>query len=128
MRYLLAAITLIISSVAFSAEFPVDLNVSYTLPTLYVDGTDIQPGDLASARIECNRHSGEVAVDELLDVSAELPGADISQLVTAAFDKPGTYTCRAYAITVDGTSSDASGEVSVKYTGKPQPPVNVRFN
>jgi hypothetical protein len=91
---------------------------------LYVDGSDIQDGDLASTRLTVDRHDGSRAVDTLI-ATVGLPGDRQCVTLVGDIPIPGTYTSFAYAITIDDTSSDASNAAVKKYTGKPNPPVNV---
>jgi hypothetical protein len=103
-------------------SYPVDISYCWNLPTAYTDGTLIEPGDLDSTRIVVNRHSGELVIDSQVAVGALLPGELQCHTFVGAISQPGTYTGMAYAMTVDGTSSDPSNTAEKKFTGKPLPP------
>ena len=115
------------SSFAIAANnFPEPITLSWTLADQYVDGTTIQPGDLASTRVTCSRHDGVEAFNEIVDLDAsDLPGDSVSNIFPDSIPKPGTYTCFAFSVTIDGTESDASNAAIKKYTGKPNPPNNL---
>ncbi len=104
--------------------YPRDLTVCWTHPSLYVDESDIQDGDLATTRLTVDRHDGTRAVDTLIPVVG-LPGARQCTTLSGDIPKPGTYTTFAYAITIDDTSSDQSNASVKKYTGKPKPAENL---
>ena len=104
--------------------FPQDLSLSWTHPTQYTDLTPIEPGDLRGTLLQCSRN------DNTLIVNEEVPfGGPVEQSYTfvGVIPQPGTYTCIAFSITIDGVMSDASNEVVRKYTGKPLPPA-LRMN
>jgi hypothetical protein len=123
---ILIALTLLLMMAPASAQqdYPRDIAYCWTLPTQYVDGTDIQEGDLASTRIVTQRNDGTLILDELVPVGTLLPGAAQCQTFVGAVPQPGTYIGVAYAITIDDISSDASGAATKKFTGKPLPPQN----
>ncbi len=107
------------------SNYPRDIQLSWNWPTLYVDNTEIQDGDLASARLICTRHDSVVAFDTIIPIgNGVLPGERQTQIFVGDIPKPGTYSCVAFAITIDGTSSDSSEAVLKKFTGKPNPPNN----
>jgi hypothetical protein len=117
MRAILATTLLTFSAVAGAqAQYPLPLELQWQNPTLYVDGTDIGPEELRGTAFICSRHSGEEVINE------EIPSAGPGTVQSTVFQvsQPGTYTCYAYAITVDDIYSDASNPASKKYTGKPQ--------
>ena len=103
-------------------DYPRDISYCWTLPTQYVDGTDIQPGDLGNIRIVTSRNDGTSVLDELVPITTELPGEQMCKTFVDSIPQPGTYLGVAYAITIDAISSDPSNESSKKYTGKPLPP------
>jgi hypothetical protein len=114
---------MLLTSIAFgqAPNYPRDISLCWTHPTLYEDGTDIQPGDLGNTRLTLNRHDGT----QVMDVSVPMvgdPGTQQCSTQVGVIPQPGTYTALAYAITVDSISSDASNPASKKYTGKPLPP------
>jgi hypothetical protein len=118
-------LSLLLAPVAFAQQdYPRDITYCWTLPTQYVDGSDIQPGDLASTRIVTERNDGTPVLDELVAVGQLLPGENQCQTFVGVIPQPGTYNGVAYAITIDDISSDASGTAIKKYTGKPLPPQN----
>ena len=122
----LAFVLFLLAPVALAQQdYPRDIDYCWTLPTKYVDGTDIQPGDLASTRIVSVRQDNTVAIDELVPVGTVLPGERQCHTFAGSIPQPGTYTAVAYAITVDDISSDASAEAVKKFTGKPLPPVSL---
>ena len=123
MKYLAALMLLCCTFAYAQQDYPRSITLSWTNPVLYTTGETIQPGDLADTRLVCIRNSGETVLDELVPVSAGPGGPE--EATFTAIPNPGTYTCEAFAITIDGESSDASAAVSVKYTGKPNPPNNV---
>lgn len=105
------------------STYPRDITLSWNHPTLYVDGSDIQPGDLKGTKIVCSRHDGSVAINfEVPNVGN--PGDAQSYTFVGGILQPGTYTCNAFAVTVDDEQSDASNDAFIKYTGKPNPPEN----
>ena len=120
----LLLLTILFSAGAFAADYPRDIVYCWNLPTQYVDGSDILPGDLTDIRIVTVRQSGETIIDSLIPVGANLPGDRQCHTFTAAVPQPGTYTAVAYALTADDVS-DASGESVKRFTGKPLPPNSV---
>lgn len=116
---LLGSITL-----AQSPSYPRDVSLCWTHPTQYEDGTTIQDGDIAYTKLTGTRHSGEMVIDTDSAMTV-LPGAVQCQTLVGAVPQPGTYTFLAYTVTVDDISSDASNSTEKKYTGKPNPPVNL---
>lgn len=120
---------LLVASFAFAQQdFPKDIEYCWTLPTKYTDGSDIQPGDLANIRIFTQRQSGETVIDQLVSVGTLLPGDNQCHTFVGVIPQPGTYTAVAFAITVDGISSDPSGTATKKFTGKPNPPSSFSNN
>jgi hypothetical protein len=118
-------ILLLLPLVAFGQQvYPLDITLTWTNPSLYVDDTEIQAGDLAETRITCSRHSGETVLDATFPVTAG-PGGAESETIPGAIPQPGTYKCLAYSITVDNISSDASNPAERKYTGKPKEILNL---
>lgn len=126
MKNLLAVICILLISLSASAQttYPRDITLCWNHPTLYTDGSDIQPGDLSDTRLTIDRHDGTRIVDALIAVVG-LPGERQCSNLTGDVPKPGTYTSFAYAITIDDTSSDASNASVKKYTGKPNPDENL---
>lgn len=117
------AILLFMPTLAFAqSDYPRDITYCWTLPTEYVDGTLIEAGELATTRIAASRNSGESILDQLVPVGTTLPGERMCFTFVGAVPNPGTYVALAYAITVDGASSDASNTSTKKFTGKPLPP------
>lgn len=117
MRAILATTLLTFSAVVGAqTQYPLPLELQWQNPALYVDGTDIGPDELRGTAFICSRHSGEEVINE------EIPSAGPGTVQSTVFqvNQPGTYTCYAYAITVDDIYSDASNPASKKYTGKPQ--------
>ncbi len=107
-------------SCAFAQQdFPKDLTVSWTNPSLYTDDTLIEAGDLDAIRIEVYRQNDIVPV-----FTATIPdsgeGLPQSELFLAAIPQPGTYRIEEYAIVVGGVESDPSVPAFQKYTGKPR--------
>ncbi len=122
----LILLLLVFSVSAYGQDsYPRGVTLCWDHPLLYVDGTDIQPGDLADTRLTIDRHDGTRAVDTLVAVVG-LPGDSQCATLAAVIPKPGTYTAFAYAITIDGTSSDASNASVKRYTGKPLSPKNLK--
>ena len=128
MKMIIVSLLLLLFTVAAHAQqdYPRDIEYCWTLPTLYEDGSDIQPNDLASVRIVTVRNDGSQVIDYLVDVGTLLPGEAQCFNFVAAIPQPGTYTAVAYAVTVDGISSDASAAAVKKFTGKPLPPTDLR--
>jgi hypothetical protein len=124
--FLLALAIFLFATGAFAADYPRDIALTWTNPTLYDDDTPIQVGDLRGTRIICSRHSGEVVIDEEVPNLGD-PGNGEGNVFTAMIPRPGTYTCTAYAVTIDDTQSDASNSAAKKYTGKPKPPFNINI-
>ena len=125
-KILTSAVLLFTSMLAFSqSNYPRDIELSWTNPSNYVDGTSIQPGDLDFTRLVCDRHDGVNFIDQNIPLGADIPGGPSLVVLTGAVPKPGTYNCSAFSVTIDGTSSDASNVVAKKYTGKPVPPANL---
>lgn len=118
MKQIALALALIMSQgVTFAqTQYPLDMTLTWVNPDLYVDGTDIGPDELRGTALICARHSGEEVINE--EVASTGPGT--TQEATFQVSQPGTYTCYAYAITVDDIYSDASNPTQKKYTGKPQ--------
>ena len=121
-KILLASLLLLIASpISAQQDYPRDITLSWTNPTQYVDGSVIETGDLDSVRVECFRGSDTVAT-----FTATVPdtgeGAPQTETFVAVIPQPGTYSCVAYAIVIDGTESDPSNTTSRKYIGKPLPP------
>lgn len=126
LRNAVIAVVIVASSACWAQNsYPRPITLNWTLPTLYEDGQTIQPGDLADTRITCERHNGDLAFDILVPVGATLPGEAQSHTEPAGIPLSGTYTCLAYAITIDGVSSEASAPAVKKFTGKPNPPTNL---
>ena len=101
------------------SSYPRALTLCWEHPSLYVDGSEIQPGDLANTRLVVNRHDGANAFDVLVPMEG-LPGSTQCSTQTS-IPQPGTYTALAFSITIDDTSSDESNASVKKYTGKPLP-------
>jgi hypothetical protein len=123
-HYILALIALLFAGAAYAQQdYPRDITLTWTNADSYTDGTPILAGDLESVRVECFRNQ-----DTVPTVSRTVPdtgeGAAQTETFTGAIPSPGVYTCVAYSIVVGGAESDASGEASRKYTGKPLPPQN----
>lgn len=117
----LAALLFLASTVNAQQGYPRDITLSWVNPSQYVDGSTIEAGDLDSIRVECFRNNETVAT--FTDTRADTgEGAPQSETYAGVIPSPGTYSCVAYAIVVDGTESDASNNVSRKYIGKPLPP------
>ena len=103
------------------SDYPRDITLSWTNPSQYVDGSVIEAGDLDQIVIDCFRNNDTVpAFSQSVADSGE--GQPQSETFVAVVPSPGTYTCVAYAVVVDGTSSDASNPAVKKYIGKPMPP------
>jgi hypothetical protein len=124
MRILLAVLLLAFWAGAHAQQnYPRNITITYTQPTLYDDGTTIDAGELATNRFECSRHDATVVVAESRPVTA-LPGGSQSEAFTGVIPQPGTYTCFVWVSTVD-TESDASLPDDQKFTGKPLPVTDV---
>ena len=126
---LLLATLLLASNITFaqSPSYPRDITLCWNHPTHYVSidggvtpGELILDGDLAFTRLTIDRHDGVRSTDTQIVVIG-LPGERQCAPLTSEIPKPGKYTAFAYAITVDGTSSDASNASERRYTGKPFP-------
>lgn len=121
MRLLLAA-ALLLPAMAFAQQdYPRDITLSWTNPSLYEDGSAIEAGDLESIRVECFRGS-DITPAFTSAVPDTGEGLAQSETYVAVIPRPGTYTCFAYAIVVGGAESNPSNSVNRKYTGKPLPP------
>lgn len=116
MRAILAALLLFPFAALSQSQYPLLMELKWVNPTLYEDGTDIGPGELRGTALICSRHSGE----EITNVEVPSTGPGATQVVVINIEAPGTYTCYAYAITVDDIYSDASNAAEKKYTGKPR--------
>ena len=122
MKYVTLTLLMLLTSTAFAQqEYPRDITLSWTNPSLYVDGTPIQAGDLTQIRLECYRHDDAIT-PVFSNVEVAL-GEGVPQSVTylGVIPRPGTYTCYGYAAVADGTESDPSLPDAQKYLGKPQP-------
>ena len=114
-------LSLLLATVALGqSSYPRAMTLCWTHPLLYVDGSDIQPGDLANTRLVVDRHDGTNAFDVLIPMEG-LPGSTQCSTQSGSIPQPGTYTALAFSITIDDTSSDASNASVKKYTGKPLP-------
>lgn len=111
---------------AQSPSYPRDATLCWVHPTLYEDNTSIQDGDIAHTQLVGVRHSGETVIDFNAPMNVT-PGATQCQTLVGAIPQPGTYTFLAYTVTIDDISSDASNTAVKKYTGKPNPPLNLTF-
>jgi hypothetical protein len=118
------ALLLLALPVIAQQNYPRDLTLTYDQPTHYTDGTVIEAGELVSNRFNCARQDGTVVVDESRPVTVA-PGSTQSEVFGGVIPQPGTYTCYAYASTVDA-ESDASNAAFKKFTGKPLPPSNTQ--
>lgn len=114
-------ILLLLSSVAYSADYPRDVSVEWTNASEYVDGSLIQEGELEAVRIEIYRQQDAVPVF-VATVPVSGVGLAQSEVFAGAVQQPGTYLIYGYSI-AGGIESDPSNSVSRKYTGKPLPPV-----
>jgi len=124
LRFSIIAVLLLFATSAFAQQsYPRDITLSWENPSQYTDGSIIEAGDLDSIRVECFRGNDTVAtfVSTVPDTGE---GAPQSEVFAGVIPQPGTYTCIAYAIVVDGTESDPSNSVAKKYIGKPLPPQN----
>lgn len=122
----LVILILLFSSAAFAQQdYPRTLTLTLTQPTLYEDGTTIEPGELVNNRYNCARQDGTVILNETRPVTVD-PGQVQSETFVGVIPQPGTYTCYAYAATADA-ESDASNPAFKKYTGKPLPPNSVEI-
>lgn len=122
---LVSALVLVSFSFQASAQgsYPRDITLSWDWPTLYVDTTLIQPGDLRGGDVICFRNN-DLAVT-VFDVPVAITvalGSRESVTLVGLIPQPGTYHCFVTAVTVDGISSDLSNEATRKFTGKPLPP------
>lgn len=113
---------------AAQQDYPRDITLSWTNPSLNTDGSQIQPGELKEIRLKCDRHDGTNAFDILVPLTDQGPGDAMAQTVVGGIPQPGTYSCVGFAINIDDISSDASGVATRKYTGKPGPPENLVIN
>jgi hypothetical protein len=126
MKYIVSILLLVISFSANAQQnYPRDITLTLTQPTLYTDGTTIEPGELVNNRYNCARNDGTVVLNETRSVKVD-PGAQQSETFVGVIPQPGTYTCYAFAATAD-EESDASAPAFKKYTGKPTPPVQFTF-
>lgn len=122
MKALITIALLLLSSTALGQQnYPRDITLSWVNPSEYVDGSLIEAGDLDSIRVECFRASDTVPTFTST-VADSGEGAPQAETFTGVIPQPGTYTCVAYAIVVDGTESDPSNTALRKYIGKPLPP------
>jgi hypothetical protein len=121
MKAILITLALLLFSVTANAQqdYPRPITVSWTNPSLYVDGSTIEAGDLDNIRIEIYRQNDTIPV-----FTATIPdngeGAAQSELFADAIPQPGTYRIEGYAIVVGGAESDPSIPAFKKYTGKPR--------
>ena len=120
MRYLALLVLLLSFSADAQQSYPRDIELFLTWPSLYEDGSEIQDGDLVSARISCTRHDGVLAFETEMAISV-LPGETQGQVFSGDIPKPGKYSCWAFVVTIDGTESDISNVLVKPYTGKPNP-------
>ena len=121
MKYLFLLAGLLLASTASAQqEYPRDITLSWTNPSLYVDGTPIEAGDLTGIRLECYRHDDAITPVIAATEVALGEGAPQSVTYSGGIAKPGTYTCYGYAIVIGGIESDPSLPTSQKYVGKPQ--------
>mgnify|MGYP001820329325 CR=1 FL=1 len=109
------------ADVSAQQDYPRDITLDWVNPSQYVDGSTIELGDLDSIRVECTRN-GDVAPVFVSTVPDTGEGSPQVETFVGVIPQPGTYTCVAFAIVVDGTESDPSNTASRKYIGKPLPP------
>jgi hypothetical protein len=102
-------------------DYPRDITLSWVNASEYVDGTQIESGDLTSVRIECFRQNETTPVVNQV-VAAIGEGAAQTVTFAGVIPNPGTYTCYGYSVVVGNIESDASNPSSKKYVGKPVPP------
>lgn len=121
------AIVLVSSSAFAQQDYPKELDMCWTNPDSYVDGTPIELGDLDSIRMEVYRQNDTVPV-----FTATIPdngeGAQQCEVFANAIPQPGTYRIEGYAIVVGGVESDVSESLFKKYTGKPRKITNITVN
>jgi hypothetical protein len=96
--------------------------LSWTSPSLYVDGSTIEAGDLDSIRIEVYRQNDTVPVF-VATIPDNGEGLEQAETFADSIPQPGTYEVYAYAIVVGGEESDPSAPAFKKYTGKPRNPL-----
>lgn len=121
MGRLTGLILLLLSSVAYGADYPRDVSVDWINASEYVDGSPIQEGELEAVRIEIYRQQDAVPVF-VATVPVSGVGLAQSEVFAGAVQQPGTYLIYGYSI-AGGIESDPSNSVLRKYTGKPLPPV-----
>lgn len=120
----LLAILVLISMPALAADYPRDIPLSWTNPITYTDDTPILEGDLKSIYLVCFRNNDMQTPAAEVEVPINpVVGSSQSHSIVDGAAMPGTYHCFAAAITVDDLWSDLSNEKTLRYRGKPLPPV-----
>ena len=117
---------LLLPVMAFAADYPRDITLSWDNATEYEDGSLLAPGELASVHLSCTRQSDAAPV-----FTATIPanGEGLYQVETfiGVVPQPGTYTCVGYSISDQDIWSLPSNEALKKYTGKPRAMTNFKF-
>lgn len=123
---LLAYVILLAAPVYAQQDYPRDLTLTWENAAEYVDGTLMEPGDLAMDHFDCFRQN-----DTIPFLSADIPangeGLTQAETWTGVVIKPGTVRCEGYSITVDSVWSDPSAPAFKKYTGKPKALIFIKF-
>lgn len=125
MKTLIIGLLLLLVSMPVSAQqdYPRDITLSWLWPTLNVDGTVIQEGDLRGGDAVCFRNNDfSVPIFDLQTLITVPLGARETMTFFNSIPKPGIYQCFVTAVTVQGISSDFSDEFPARFTGKPLPP------
>ena len=113
---------LFVTSIVYAQQdYPRDLELSWTQPTQYTDGTPIGTGELRGVLITCWRSNDPNTLVIEQERTAPTPGGQYSYNFVGVIPQPGTYNCVAYAVTLDDIYSDMSNTIDRKYTGKPNP-------
>ena len=123
--WILLAALLLVSIAAQGAEFPVDITLTWTNPTMYEDGTLIDPPDLTGLRFQCWRNNDNTEILNDSSVAPTGPGLVQSHVYVGLITQPGNYRCVGFASVVDGTESRPSDPTEFKVIGKPNAPVDL---
>lgn len=120
MRLITAILLLGATSVAYGQQdYPRDITLEWVNASQYVDGTDIEAGDLTGVKVDCYRQNDTVPMLSAI-VPATGEGAAQVETYVGAIPNPGTYRCEAFSIVIGDIYSDASDPTFKKYVGKPK--------
>lgn len=118
-----SSITMALLVIGITRALAADVTTNWTYPTLNTDGSSIPAsgaGSITSSKVEWGSCVGSAFGTKIGEATIPAP----TKTHTATGLPPATYCLRAYVTNTYGTSSDASGVVTVTVNPpKPQPPV-----